>query len=516
MGNYCINGTWTERDLRMQMIVYSNINAWRTALMMQIAEREKANGRAVLFFTENPFAEHLTMPFPAGSPKEPFYLYRPGPAYQASDIDTIIDYLSRGKSVIFDTNKISTIWFKHEILANMVAGLSGEKMSITNLTMVFESCEQFYGRQYNYGDRSAIGMFKVFIDRCKAEGAHVIFAAQSSRDIPKEIATSCGTSILGLISNNLQATNTSTDIHKPLLEYLDRPFGLSRKSENDFFIFSKTTSPEEGMMASDLPEEMFSKSVMEQQVLPSPARLHDIALQCSFDPRKPKASPEYKSSHQDEFQDKILEAREEVENSIEPNEIDVATQESEASTANDNQNVSSSVATKTRKTKPTKFTDPQSAIAMLRSKGFSNPKDMVMIGLKVVSVQKNVLNSKIPASLTPTTLVRRLVRDERLREAIETAKVSTQAIHDRHGFDVNVNSYASAYYQALKNNAKLARKFNAELLGDDSSQDIAQLRDSLEAFSKEADDKRRTEAQYRSILSTWKRYAESKTVKRAA
>lgn len=521
LGTYCFNGTWTAKDLQNQMIVYSGINHWRTALMMQIAERERAEGRTVLFFTENPYAEHLTMPPVNGQTLRRFLMYRPGPAYQESDIDIIIDHLNMNRNIVFDTIGIGDLMFKHGILAAMVSGLAGAGINVRNLSIIFESAEQFYGRQYNFGVRSAIGMFKIFLDRCKIEGARVAFAAQSSRDIPKEIANNCNTPIVGRIGNHVQATNTSKDIFPSLEEHINKAHGLMRKNEKDFFIFSTSTTAAEALAASQLPDEMITQSILEQQILPLPARLHDITLECSFDPGNPELPPEYQSNEQDDFARKVIERREEMENSVSvPNEIEgcIIADSAQRDTviANDEKiDQKSYEMIRNLKQAAINKTDPQEAIRLLRARGFSNPAVLVTAGLKVLSMRKNVLNSEIDKSMTSQILAKRIEKNSQLREAVDSALKIVSLLEQEHDLSVDLNAYTAAYYQALKFNNGVARAFNDELCNAHPSSEIGNLRNTLRELSKEKDDKRSAESQYRAITASWKRYS-GKSGKKAA
>ncbi len=480
VGEYTLQGYYKPYDLVQQMIIYADITDYRTAVMMKIAEEEKTARRSVVFFTENPSTLFLI--------NNGFILYEPGMEYTASDIDIIIDAITRGQSIIFSTNNIGNPETKRAMIHQLVSALCSGSVNISNLSMIFENVEQLYSRTWDQATKSGMPTFMDLLGRAKAEHCHVAFAAQSSRNIPRKLADSCSTTIIGRISNRNRAIATAKDIDPRLIRQLDKPFGILMQSEKIFHLYNRTTAQMQGASETDLPEDIKKviESMAKEGPLPLPTRLKQEDLQCKFDPDNPKRYRRSEIKIQSKFERKIKAKRDEVNALTSPANITSAyipTAKIAASNgvANDNH---VRPAQKIGHKREKRF-DAQTAIALMRNKGFANPADLVIVGLKVISASKMKLNERVIPSLTPLGMMRRLAADNNLRKAI-IAGVDFAAENSVEGLTkVSAPAYAAAYYEALQSEDQFADLFQKQVNVE-----------TLQKLGAETDELRSSESQY--------------------
>lgn len=497
-----VSGYYTPSDLVLQMIFYGDITPWRCARIMRIAEEEQDAERKVLLITENASVAHLVM--------RGFRLYRPAEqGYDKADIDAIITALMAGTPIIIDTNGLLEKP-KLEIsrkVANALSELSTDDLS--SLSFIVESTEQFFARRWNYGEKSGVPVLNNLLKRFKAAGTHVVFGAESPQEIAIEIARSCGTSVVSLTSNNDRAKAIARTVDSRLSKHAHEIYGLGLLNVDEFYLYNRSTAPRQGQMALGLfPDVPVSSQAMTMSCL-VPCWLKDSPLACGFDPNDP-TKPRLDTDGQSAFVKMLIENRD-----AQPDAKGGSP--SIAATANDNAPRRRSRKT-VRRQAPTRFMGSRYVVEQLKAKGVPNAERMVAFGLKAINARGGKLNVPLHGGITAQKLVKRIIEDELLREAVVTAGNIEGRYTATKGVIVSGVSYAAAHYQSLCENPVLARKFHDEMFvagrqTGEQSEDGINLERALVQLGTERDVKRRTESQYQLLMNAWNRFVEADTPK---
>ena len=162
--------------------------------------------------------------------------------------------------------------------------------------------------------------------------------------------------------------------------------------------------------------------------------------------------------------------------------------------------------------------DCDGMVEQLKAKGVPNAERMVAFGLKAINARGGKLNVPLHGGITAQKLVKRIIEDELLREAVVTAGNIEGRYTATKGVIVSGVSYAAAHYQSLCENPVLARKFHHEMFvagrqTGEQSEDGINLERALVQLGTERDVKRRTESQYQLLMNAWNRFAEAATPK---
>lgn len=162
-----------------------------------------------------------------------------------------------------------------------------------------------------------------------------------------------------------------------------------------------------------------------------------------------------------------------------------------------------------KRTKNTRLSGTKDAAALLREAGIQNADRMVSFGLKAINAREGRLNVPLRCDITWRGLAERLIHDALLREAVSAGSAISQRYTGNKAIVVSGAAYTTAYYQALNDNANLARQFHIDMFLTDPmnrSAESKSLEQALKQLGTEKDVKRRSESQYLHLRSAWMRY----------
>lgn len=492
---------YTNEDLVLQMIIYGDISSWRCARMMRIAEEQAAENRMVLVLTENESVSHLA--------SLGFIVYRPAVhGYSNTDIDVLIALLQGGQHIVIDTNLLEDEQ-KYEISRLLVGALS--TINVARLSLIIESTEQFYARRWNYGNRSGVPVLNNLLKRFKAQGSRVAFGAESPEEIAIEIARSCGTSAVGRISNHDRVKAVGRSVDHRLPKHADRLYGIKLLDPNDFYLYNRTTAPRLGERQAELPLNVpvTGEAIARAHIVP--CWLKDYDLECGFNPNSPTPGPELDSDKQKEMIEALDEARDNEQRVAAKAVQEAIAKAGSIVTANDN-----AAPRRNRKTAtPQRLSGSQYAVERVEAAGIPNAKRLVSMGLKAINSRGGRLNVPLHGGITAKNLADRIIEDELLREAVTAAATLANRFASFEGTSVSGVACAAAYYQALCENATLARAFYHEMFVEGQSRkkrepvlspSASAMKIALCQLGAEANAKRRTESQYLHLRNAWDQF----------
>lgn len=501
-----IEGYYSKEDMVLQMIFYSDITSWRTARLMQVAEECRGDMRSVLVLTENCEVEHLA--------KVGFLVYRPSLHGLDAEADAmaVIARLRDGDSVVVNTTE-TELHPKNLLMRHLMNGLAG--MNISQLALVVENTEAFFPRKRSYGDNEGMHTMGNLLRRAKTARAPFVFGAESPQEIAREIAKSCGTPIVGRITNDECMRDVSRAVDVRIRKYADAPFyGTKALDPRDFYIYNRYTAPRQEAPQMELGIDVGIHALTRGHLVP--CWLSDRVLTCGFLPDAPTPGPDLDGKEQKRFDEEIRQSR--IDGDV-GSQAPASTPVTPATPATDAlpSNVvpmrtkrQAATTTKVAKARSSRIATSE-AMVMVEAAGILNAERYVGIGRTVVNARGGRLYPPLDRRLTPRSLAQRVISDDRLREAI-LAGYALCSRFTRSGAVASSRAYATAYYQAMQEDLALARSFHAEIAVDGirsagrRSPRALDLETGLRRLGGIDDVVERGEAQYQAIRSAWTAY----------
>lgn len=488
-------GYYSPRDLVLQMIVYGDITAWRTARMMRVAEESRIEGRTVLVLTENEQVEHLA--------SQGFVIYRPSVQGLNPKVDalTIVDALRNGKSVVVNTDQIEQL-DKNMLVRHINNGLA--TMSLRDLAIVVESTEAFYPRRRSRGDNAGMDTMNNLLKRAKAAGAYVAFAAESPDEIAVEISRSCGTPVVGCISNEDRAKAVAKSVDMRLMKPRDEMYGMKTLNQNDFYIFNRFTAPRQGQGQLPLEIDVTMASVVQMAIVP--CWLRDQILACGFDPNTPTPPPTIDRDEQKRFETELETARQEADE-VPAIAAKTSAAPVKATVSGANDNTRKATARRSRN----RLENRGEGVAIIEAAGLTNALRMMTYARTVLNARNGKLNIALDGRATARSVANKVIEDEALREAI-MAGYSIAHRSRKTDHVVSGTAYATAYYQAMIEDLDLARSFHTEmsvagLRTGRRSERAIDMHAAMARIGEGGDPAVRAEAQYQLVRNAWGVYA---------
>lgn len=491
-----VEGYYSNEDLILQMIFYSDITSWRTARLMQVAEECRRDGRSVLVLTENAEVEHLA--------NLGFLVYRPSlhGLNPIADAMAVVARIRAGDSVVVNTTQ-TELHPRNIMMRYLLNGLAS--MDISNLGIVVENTEAFFPRKRSYGDNEGMHTMGVLLRRAKVARIPVAFGAESPQEIAREIGKSCGTPAVGRITNDECMRDVSRGIDARIRRHGNELYGVKSLDPRDFYLFNRYTAPRQAAAQMELEIGVNVEALTRSSIVP--CWLSDRVLQCGFRPEAPAPGPELESDEQKRFEDEIEQSRAENE---EGREAASSRQPAPVAVA------APSNVVKMRVSKPVQGRATQrnrlasgEAVPIVAAK-FSNAERLVAIGRTVITSRGGRLYAPLDGRLTPRSLAQRIIDDADLREAILAGHSVYTRFTRSSGF-VSSRAYAAALYQAMQEDVDLARSFHSEMsvTGLRSGRRSARALDfeaGLRRIGETGDSNERSEAQYQMIRQAWSTY----------
>jgi hypothetical protein len=504
-----VEGYYSNEDLILQMIFYSDITSWRTARLMQVAEECRQAGRSVLVLTENAEVEHLA--------SIGFLVYRPSMhgLNPIADAMAIVARIKAGDSVVVNTTQ-TELYPRNVMIRHLLNGLAA--MDIGNLGLVVENTESFFPRKRSHGDNEGMHTLAMLLRRAKVARIPVAFGAESSQEIAREIGKSCGTPVVGRITNDECMRDISKALDTRIRRYANELYGIKALDPRDFYLYNRYTAPRQAARQMELEIGVSVEALTRGSIVP--CWLSDRVLTCGFRPEAPTPGPDLDGEDQSTFVEEIEQARADSE---EGREAAVNVQPAPVASATP----SNVVRMRTSKTAqassaPRGRMASGEAVPMVAAAGFLNAGRLVTIGRAVITSRGGRLYAPLDRRLTPRSLAQRIVGDATLREAILAGQAVCLRFMRSTGV-VSSRAYASALYQAMQEDLDLARSFHAEMSveGVRSGRRSARAMDldtGLRRLGEIKDTMERGEAQYQMIRQAWFAYRTimSDTVRPAA
>jgi len=494
-----VGGYYSDEDLVLQMMIYGDITPWRCARMMRIAEEEQAKGRMTLVLTEADAVNHLA--------RLGFLVFRPAThGFNAeADIALIVSMLQAGRMIVINTNELGDEE-KYHITRQLVAAFS--VMDISKLSLIVESTEQFFARRWNFGKKAGMPTLNNLLKRAKTTGAHFAFASESPEEIAVEISRSCGTPAVGRISNHDRARSVGKSVDPRLFQHADEIYGIKAQNPNDFYLYNRTTAPRQDGAQGVLPIETQMTIQALTQTHTVPCWLTDRTLDCGFNPQSPTPGPDLEDDDQKDFREALETARDQAEAPAIAAKLETVIRRVAAPAgANDNAMRPRRRASKARKAS-NRLVGKTDAYTQLVAAGIGNGKKLMSYARTMLNARHGRLNVTLDGRTTARSVAQRVIDDKLLRDAINAGVAVAKRITDADHVVSGV-AYATAYYQALKEDEDMARRFHVEmavtgLRGGQRPARALDLEAGLRGMGTTTDASDRSESQYQFVRNAWK------------
>lgn len=491
-----ISGNVNIQDLALQSIVYSDISSFRTAVGIRMAEKMNSEGFAVLFTTEDDNTEILAA--------NGYIIYRSDHEDFNAEVDAkiIASYMGDRISVVFNTNK-TTQFNKNSIIRALNDYLS--EMSLKDIGFVYDGIENHQPRKRNSGNGVTIDNHANLMRRAKVSGSPVFYGAESPGEIPAEIANSCGTILVGTITNfeRARAVAKITGV-SAITRYAKDCYGVCALNRRDFYIFNPFTAARE---ATDGQGDMTISAETITRMAAVPRWLEDEEIQCGYNPQNPTPYDGEKTPSQVRFESELDEARTEFLTNQSATEATmrkvgrhVMKNIRHAASANDN--------ARKKAYTGTRLEGVDTAVRKLQKNGVGSAADLFRCAKVLLNSSGHKMYDGNGRRYTANGIATRLLTHSSIDLAFNAGRRFAREMRKEHNQTVNGVVYAAAYYHAMQEDANLARAFNKDVFALNNSQPklIDEMIKKISAVDAEMDKRAVNEARFKIIRDSWKIY----------